>query len=307
MQTEVKKLPKSTLELKITVPAEDVGKVWKQTLESLREKVEIKGFRKGNAPLDLLEKSLDQSKVKEEVLNELLKKYYVEALKENKISAIGDPKVDVEGLEKDKDFVFTATVAVKPSVKLKDYKQTLKEKAKEKKQKAQKDKEEALKSGKPLDQIHDHLHTDEIINAIAEATEVEISDLLIEDEVNRYMTRLLNQLQTLGMEVEDYLKAQRKEPEQLRGEFSQMAENNLKAEFGMAEAIIQEKIQVSDEDIENFIKASGDEKTAEEAKKPEVKWYLRSILEKNRLLEKIMEELGMGPEETEEKKGDQNA
>ena len=92
--------------------------------------------------------------------------------------------------------------------------------------------------------------------------------------------------------MEQYLRAQNKTAEQVRGEFTEMAERNLRAEFALAEAIKAEKIEVTDAEIEETAKASGDPQALENIKDPSTKYYVKSILEKNKLLTSIMEELG---------------
>ena len=291
MQVITKKLPKSTLQLNISVPADKVGEVYNEVLVALAGSSEMKGFRKGKAPKELVEKSLDPAKINGEVVNKLLEKYYIQALKEQKINPIANPRIEIQKFELEESFEFTAKIAIKPEIKLGDYKKALKTKATKKKEDAKKKKEEALKEGKDLKDVHNHLHTKEILDTIVEETEVEVPDLLVEDEVNRMSARLIDQIQSLNMEMEQYLKAQNKSSEQLTEEFSKVAEDNLKAEFAMAQAVKEAKIEVTDEEIEETAKASGDPKALENLKDPVHKWYIKSVLEKNRLLVSLMEEL----------------
>ena len=205
MQVEIKKLPKATVQLDVTVPAEKVNEVRELVITKLAETTEIKGFRKGNAPRDLVEKSLDQATLNGEIVNSLLEKYYVEALKQNKVAPISNPKVEVKAFSLEEDFVFTATVAIRPDVKMQDYKKALKQKAEEKSKEVAKQKEAALKEDKPLGQIHDHLHTNEIIEILTDSAEVEVPDMLIDDEIDKYMARFVDQIQALNMDMKDYL------------------------------------------------------------------------------------------------------
>ncbi len=292
MQVKIEKLPKSTLQLEITVPAEKVEQAKKETIEELAKTTELKGFRKGNAPIDLVEKSLDPTKLNSEVINHLLEKYYVEALKENKVAPISHPKIELKAFGEYKDFVFVAKVAIRPDVKMGDYKKAIKKAAEEKKEDARKQKEAALKEGKPLEHVHDHLHTPEIIDLIADSAEMEVPEILVEEEIDRYMARLVDQIQALGMQMSEYLKAQNKTAEKVREEFSAMAEKNLKAEFAMAEAIKSAGIEVTDAEIEETAKATGDPQALENVKDPMTRAYIKSILEKNKLLAGIMEEMG---------------
>jgi len=291
MKVEVKKLPKSTVQLNVSVPASKVKETYDEVLAATAKSIEIKGFRKGKAPKDLVEKNLDPAKIKGEVVNKLLEKYYIQALKENKINPLSNPKVKIEKFNLEEDFEFVATVAVRPEVKIGDYKKDLKKKLDERKKEVLKLKEEALKKGEDMKNIHDHLHTDEIIKTIVEGTEVEVPELLVEDEVNRMRARLIDQMGTLNMTMEQYLQARGKTTDRLNAEFKNMAEESLKAEFALAQAVKDAGIEVSDEEIEETAKAAGDPVALENLKDPVHKWYIKSILEKNKLLTGIMEEL----------------
>jgi FKBP-type peptidyl-prolyl cis-trans isomerase (trigger factor) len=308
MKVEIKKLPKSTVQLQITVPAEKVKEAYQQSLENLAKTAEIKGFRKGNAPIDLVEESLDKGKIHGETINVLLEKYYVQALKENKINPVSNPKVEIQAFDIEKDFEFTATMAVRPDVKLGNYKKAIEKRAKDKKKEVQDQKQEALKKGESLDHVHDHLHSQEIIDLMVDEAEVEVPGMLVEEEVDRMMTRLVDQMQSLNMEMDQYLKAQDKTSDQIREEFSANAERNLKAEFVLAQAVKDAGIEVTDEEIEETAKATGDPQAIENIKNPTHRWYIKSILEKNKLISGLMEEFGgethaapTTPEEKEEK------
>ncbi len=291
MKTKIEKLPKSTIKLEVTVPHKKVKETYDQVLAAATESAEIEGFRKGKAPKDIVEKSLDPAKLNGEVVNKLLEKYYIQALKEHKINPISNPKVEITQFEPGKDFEFTAKVATRPEVELGDYIKALEDKLEKRHKEVKKEKEEALKKGEKLENVHDHLHTQEIIQTIVENTEVEVPELLVEDEANRMKARLIDQMKNLEMEFEDYLEAQGKSKEEFAKELREQAEKNLKGEFALAQAVKEEGIEVSDEEIEETAKASGDPKALENLEDPVHKWYIRSVLEKNKLLTGIMEKL----------------
>ncbi len=292
MKVEVKNLPKSTVQLDITVPAEKVSEARDQALDEISKEMEIKGFRKGNAPKEVVEKSVDESKLHGEMVNILLEKYYVQALKEHKINPVSNPKVEIKAFDPEKDFSFTATVAVRPEVDLGDYKQAIKEKEEKIKEEAKKQKEESLKKGEPMENVHAHLHPRDIIEAIVDTAELEVPEMLVEDEVDRMMSRLVDQMQQLNMQMEQYLKAQNKTAEQIRREFSLNAERNLKAEFAMAEAVKEAEIEVTDEEIKETAEATGDPQTIANIQDPTQRWYIKSVLEKNKLISNLLDEFG---------------
>ena len=124
--------------------------------------------------------------------------------------------------------------------------------------------------------------SNEIIDAIMKETKVEVSDMLIDDEANRMMSRLVDQAQTIGLSLEQYLKSQNKTSDQLRGEYNKIAERNLVAELGLLKIIEDEKVEVSDEEIDQMIQAAGDPKIADRMKSFFERMYIKSILQKNK-------------------------
>ena len=123
MKVEVKKLPKSEIQLTITVPY-DVYKKWEQkALEEISKEVKIPGFRPGNIPENILRENVKPEVIKMTTLDFVLPQTYAEAVKSNEIQVIAQPKVDIKSdvKKEGEDFVYIATVAVMPEVKVGDY------------------------------------------------------------------------------------------------------------------------------------------------------------------------------------------
>lgn len=275
MDVKVEKLPKNTVKLTIKVPADKVLHTYHHILEEFAQNTEIEGFRKGKAPKELVEKKIKQSKLNGETVNHLLREYYVQALKEHKVESIGNPRVEIKQFDKGKDFEFTATLPTRPEVKLGDYKKKLKE-------------ARALKSLKDPD-AKVVLTIDDVTQTLLDSVDVEIPDMLVEDEVTRMLSRLLEQAETLGLGIDQYLSAQNKTAESLRKEYWETSKKNLRAEFALSKAIEAEGIKVEDQEIEDTINAIGDEKTRKEFQKERQRWYIISVLSKNKLIKKLID------------------
>jgi len=279
MQVKVEKQPKSTIKLEISIPAAKVKDAYGEVLTEVAKKSTIQGFRKGQAPINLVEEKTETSELYGEVVNKLLETYYPQVLKENKISPVSNPKVEIKEFDLEKDFEFTATVALKPEVKIKSgYKSALKKLWGE----TQKEHEG-----------HDHevhLHTNDVISTLVEQSELEVSDILVDEEVNRMFSRMIQQVQAVGMSMEDFLKSQDKSVEDLQKEYKKSAEDGIKAEFILDHLINEEKVAVEESEIDAMIGAVGDSDAAEKMNSPTQRWYIKSILAKNKLLEMLMEE-----------------
>ncbi|PIY92290.1 MAG: trigger factor [Candidatus Magasanikbacteria bacterium CG_4_9_14_0_2_um_filter_42_11] len=117
-----KDLKDSQVELTITVAPADYQEALKKAAVRLSERANIKGFRKGKAPYDVLKKEVGEMAIMQEALEDIVKKSFFEAVKAEGLETIGMPKVSVEKVAPENDIVYKAIVALMPSVKLPDIK-----------------------------------------------------------------------------------------------------------------------------------------------------------------------------------------
>ena len=122
MKASVKKLSGSEVELEIEVPAEEFDCFIEKACLSLGKDLNIKGFRKGRAPKEFVEKEIGREKILIEAANLTVEENYKKAVLENKIEAIFNPKIEIKKLAQGTPFVFSAKTAVLPQVVLPDYK-----------------------------------------------------------------------------------------------------------------------------------------------------------------------------------------
>ena len=105
------------------------------------------------------------------------------------------------------------------------------------------------------------------------------------------MARLVDQAQTIGLSLEQYLKAQNKTADELREGFTQMAENTIKGEFILGKLVKDKNIEVDDSEVENTFKAAGYENIEERMANPMETVYVKSVLQKNKLISDIIDEI----------------
>ena len=106
----------------ITVDADAFEEAMVKSYNKNKKNISIQGFRKGKAPRKMVEKLYGPEVFYEDAANFAIPDAYEEAAKESGLEIVSRPEIDVVEIEKGKDFVFTATVAVKPEVTLGDYK-----------------------------------------------------------------------------------------------------------------------------------------------------------------------------------------
>lgn len=300
MKVVVQNLPKNTVTLSITLLPEEIKISEEKVWNDVAKNAEIDGFRKGNAPLNLVKQKANPKKVENEIVTDLIKEFYPRAVEQEKIMPVIAPKIDFDSFDLDKDFTFSATTATHPEIKIGDYKKTIKDlydKKNEEFKQAQEGKQENKDEKQEEKPDHVHLTPNEVIDAVASVTTAEISDLLIEEEANKMLSRLVNQLQTLKLDMDNYLKSQNKSAEDIKAEYAQIAQKNITAELAMIEVVKLEKVEATDEELNQTLEATGDSKLKDLYNKDEFqKAYIKSIIAKNKVIWKLS-----SPDEKEHK------
>jgi trigger factor len=96
----------------------------KNELDTVYRKVgrtaKVRGFRPGKIPREILEIHC-REQVEEETVANLVNRYYWNTLRERDIQAVTQPQVEQKGIEKEKDFIFSATIEVEPNIEPKNY------------------------------------------------------------------------------------------------------------------------------------------------------------------------------------------
>lgn len=108
--------------LKITAPAADVNAGFKKAVQKIANSVNIPGFRKGKAPRAIIEMHYGKNAVKQEAFEIVANKAYSDALEQEHLIPVEDPKVEASTFEEGKDMELTIKVTLKPEPELGDYK-----------------------------------------------------------------------------------------------------------------------------------------------------------------------------------------
>ena len=211
-------LPQKTFTLEFSIPWEDVKLTYNKVLEQLTKTAKISGFREGKAPKDIVEKSMDKGKLYGEVINQLLPVSYAKAVMQHKLKPAVNPKVNIIKAEENESWQFKATSCELPEIKLGDY-------AKLVKGALAKDKIWTPAKGEPFqakspDAKKPELTETQKFNLIAKALidglKIDLPDLLISNERDRLLSRLLDQVQKLGLTIDQYAQSNGKTVDQLK-------------------------------------------------------------------------------------------
>ena len=113
---------KNEVKLSFVIEAEKFDEAMKKVYAKTAKYFTIPGFRKGKAPMQMVEKQYGTEIFHEDTFNELVPDIFDAAIKENNIQAVSQPDIDITQIGKGKDLIFTAVVQVKPEIKLGKYK-----------------------------------------------------------------------------------------------------------------------------------------------------------------------------------------
>lgn len=249
------------IEIVYTIPASILKAEYSKVISELSGEVTLPGFRKGKAPLNKVVEAISDEKITEHILSHILPEAFTESVKENKFNPAMYPKFEsvkiasAKNLTDDGEWQIKATTCELPKVVLGDYKKKLKGKNKE-----------------------------EIAKELPAILKLDIPRLLIEEEVNARLSQLLDRIEKLGLQLESYLKSVGKDVEGLRKEYEDEAYSAISLEIILNQVANEEKVEVDDKMVDEFIKITGSDSTKVNE---DQKVMIRRILARREALEKI--------------------
>lgn len=120
MNSSVKKLDKSQVEITVEVSTEEMQPFLEKAAEKISKETKIEGFRPGKASYDIVKQKVGEMAIMQEAMDDIISKTYYDILQKEKIVTIGQPKIDIEKLAPGNPFIFKAIASVLPEVKVGD-------------------------------------------------------------------------------------------------------------------------------------------------------------------------------------------
>ena len=111
-----------TTDLRVTVDKKTINDQIIGRFEELKKTVNLKGFRPGKVPVEILKRQFGKA-VYGEILDKVLKESSTKALEDKKIKVVGQPKIDLKSHGEDKDLEYTIHVEQLPKIKIKELKE----------------------------------------------------------------------------------------------------------------------------------------------------------------------------------------
>ena len=118
MKVTVENIKGLNKDLKVLIDKETMSSYMDEKYEEIKGTVNLKGFRPGKVPKDVLKRQFGKA-VFGEVLDKVLKETSTKALEENKIKPAGQPKLDLKTYGEDKELEYVLSVTELPKVDVK--------------------------------------------------------------------------------------------------------------------------------------------------------------------------------------------
>lgn len=282
---KTKKLPKNTIEVNVILPFSYLKEKKEEAFKRLQANLEVDGFRKGKVPKEIAKKYLKEDQIIEEMIKKIIPEIYTEIIKKENLFPIYSPKIDFLKAKDGEDWEIKITIALKPVVNLKDYKKIVKEiKNKEKKPDIWvPGKEEKKEKTEEKDNV---LLLNKILDALLKEIEVEISDLILDEELNNRLATLVDDIRKIGLTTEQYLRSKNITLDELKASYRKEIEDTYKLEFILSEIADKENIKVENTDLEKIFANITDEKQRENAKQNA--YYYASLIRKQKTLDYLI-------------------
>ncbi len=250
IKTKVDEKENSVYEITVTVPAEEIQKKYTKVLKQQAQQIELKGFRKGKAPLDKVEEKVGKEKLYQLLIQQLIGQVYPQAIKESNLTPIVAPQVELVSAKESEDWKIKFTTSELPEIELNNLREKIKEaNIKEeiwvpgKNGEKEQIKDEQLKKQKQLQKA---------LEIIQNTVKIKLADFIIDQEIKRKLTNLVDQVEKAQMDLEEYLSAKGTSIEELKKAYQKDILNGWKVDLALEKIANQENIEVQDEEVEKL-------------------------------------------------------
>jgi len=249
------------IQITLTIPWKEIEAAKEEAVNHLGKDITIPGFRKGKAPAEKIAQKLSQEELINHALGHILPKAFSDAITKEKIKPALYPKFELVSAKTGEDWQVRAITCELPSIVLGNYKEALKSIDKKT---SQAEREQA------------------VIKILLEKINLELPKMIIKEEVDARLSRLLERIEKLGLKLESYLSSLGKTVVSLREEYETQTRQSIALELILNEIARKEEIKVTEAEVEEALKAS-DIKNAGTDQKTTIK----SIIARRKTLEKL--------------------
>jgi len=270
-----------TIQITFTVPFSDIQKAKEDAAKELAPNVEVPGFRRGMAPQEKVLERVDPNLLLEKSLAKILPGLITKAVEEYKIRPAIYPKFELVSAEEGQDWQIRAITCELPEITLGDYRKALSSKRKagsiwipgNDTKSAEKDptREEKEQTA---------------IKTLLENVKISISKVLLDEETNSRLSKLLERLEKLGLSLDTYLSSVGKTAAVLRQEYDAQAKDALTLDLILSKIAEVEKIEVDKKELDAAVTAGkADPQLVSELDTPERRKFIEVLLKRRKALD----------------------
>lgn len=236
IKPELEQLKDKTFILTLTLSKPDITKSHQSVLKKVQSEYEAKGFRKGKAPLDVVTANISESKLIEEVLNDLLTKTYSDKISQYKLHPVVQPQIKILNppITFDKDWQVEITGCELPQITL-DPKYL--------------DEVKKINAGQEND--NDKLNL--TVETIIKHSQVQLPPIIIQSDVNNKMSQLVDQVQQAGLTIDQYLKSKNLTLEQYQENMKIQVKNEWVTNLAIDAIAREQKLAVTEDEVKALV------------------------------------------------------
>lgn len=264
--------------VKITIPQDEADLAYNIALNRMAKSVKVAGFRKGKVPPKVAEEHLNRESIVEEALRDIVPSLYSQQIEKDKVKPLTYPEFRIVSIKKGGDWVVEAHVGERPTINLKGYKPVVKkalkeaeqeirsqEKARKKHEKECEDKKHPHKE--PTKRELDNMRLNFIYKALVTHVHPQIQEKLVKEEAENDIKNLMNQLKQYNITFEKYLESRKMTADDFTNEFAANALTRIQISFIVDQVAEEEKITVTQKELDAEIDQIQDEKLKEQRRK----------------------------------------
>jgi len=240
-ESNLKKQADKTFVLKLTIASKDVKNEYSNQLKSVQANFENKGFRKGKAPLEVVEQSISQEKLFEEVASRLISNAYAEEIKKNDLKPIIQPQVKFLGNPSsfEADWEIEITGCEMPDLKLND-----------------KYKEDIKKANTSNKDKKDEQNIDKLVDVLIKNSQIKLPQILINSDLDNQMHQLAHQAAHENQTAEEYLKSQNKTLKDYQTEIEKQLIKEWTLNLAITKISQDEKIEIDQKEVQQILSSN---------------------------------------------------
>lgn len=232
--------------LRLTIKQPDISAIYDHTLNHLALEVEINGFRKGKAPLDMVKQHISEEKLIEETAQTVISNAYQSEITKNDLKPIIQPKIKILNppVSINKDWDLEITSCELPEIKIEDSYQP----------------EIIAANVKNKDQKKEE-QVNQILELLLQKSQTTLPSILVDSEIEYKLSKLINQVDQAGITIQAYFKNQNTNLEDYKNKLKTQVTKEWTLNLAIDHIAKSQHIEVTPEEVDAEIKKYPNSKT----------------------------------------------